>query len=489
MINKLGGAERLSYCFGDAVATTTTSSSIDWFLDSVRPRRIRLSIKTLSTETPHDASYDPEYLLPLLLHMFDSIDVVPVRRLVETGLVGYVVVCMSSDSLTIRTKAYDLLGRYFQMLEIQQSQGLLAGGGFRERPQIQLLLDSFRGAIERAYMKIPSLLAVFVADAIKILLRPGHAIYAQVNNFLLARPTLDLTDVPMFYSCFNSGRNTAREERIWILKLLIQGLHTDGDVNVCARRHCFTATMAVLKAHKTDKVVSGLCQEFLLRTARLTSGTDHLLRRSGVGAWLLDLDLSDEWTDRFVSMLLKHCDDTNRVVARLQLQAVTRQRILSSNQVTLVQIENLCQCVEPSNVFLTPQDLSSVLSYVRCLENPHVKMLNLLYAASPSECARSPEITSRSIYMTLVSCLCNRDGFLQGYVDNQVIKSAKRWIDRMIDVEASLHQDDEDEEDNFIDESRFDNVFDFVLSADGKLQEQVHLSSVRGVGTHFSLDI
>ena len=138
--------------------------------------------------------------------MFDTIDVVPVRRLLETGLVGYVVVCMSSDLLTIRTKAYDLLGRYFQMLEIQQSQGLLAGGGFRERPQIQLLLDSFRGAIERAYMKIPSLLAVFVADAIKILLRPGHAIYAQVNNFLLARPTLDLTDVrsvrARLFECF-----------------------------------------------------------------------------------------------------------------------------------------------------------------------------------------------------------------------------------------------------------------------------------------------
>ena len=59
----------------------------------------------------------------------------------------------------------------------------------------------------------------------------------------------------------------------------------------------------------------------------------------------------------------------------------------------------------------------------------------------------------------------------------------------VIDVEASLHQDDEDEEDNCIDESRFGNVFDFVLSADGKLQEQVHLSSVGGVGTHFALDI
>ena len=221
------------------------------------------------------------------------------------------------------------------------------------------------------------------------------------------------------------------------------------------------------------------------------------MRRSGVGAWLLDLvDLKDDWTDRFVSMLLKHCDDTNRVVARLQLQAVTRQRILSSNQVTLVQLENLCQCVEPSNVFLTPQDLSSVFSYVRCLENPHVKMLNLLYGASPSECARSPEITSRSIYMTLISCLCNRDGFLQDHVDNKVmILSAKRWIDRMIDVEASLHQEvdeDEDEEEHFIGESRFDNVIDFVLGVvdGGKLQDGVYLSSVGvGVGRDFSLDI
>ena len=251
MITKLGGAERLSYRFGDScsatssTATTAASSSMDWFLDSVRPRRIRLSVKTLSTDKPDDSSYDPEYVLPLLLHMFDTADVVHVRRLVETGLVGYVIVCMSSDKLAIRTKAYDLLARYFQQLELQQSQGLLVGGGFRERPQIHLLLDTFRGAIERPYFKLPNIISVFVADALPILLRPGHAIYTPLNNFLLARSCLDLTDVPMYYSTFNSGRPTARAERIWILKVLIRGLQCDKDVNMYSRRHCFTATMAV----------------------------------------------------------------------------------------------------------------------------------------------------------------------------------------------------------------------------------------------------
>ena len=235
--------------------------------------------------------------------------------------------------------------------------------------------------------------------------------------------------------------------------------------------------------------MSSLCREFLLRAACLVSGTDHLLRRAGVGAWLLDhLNESEgDWTDRFVNIMLKHCDDENRVVARLQLQAVTRKRMLSSERVSKVQIENLCQCVEPSNVFLTPQELSSVLSYVRCLESPEVEMLNLLYAASPSECARSSEITSRSVYMTLVSCLCDRDGFLYSqHEKRKLVVSAKRWIDRMIDVEASLVEvadEEEDEESCIIDESRYNNVFNFVLNVERTtLNEPVHVSGMIGGG-------
>ena len=408
--------------------------------------------------------------------MFDMIDIVPVRRLVESGLLGYIVVCMSSPILDTRTKAYDLLARYFQQLELQQSQGLLAGSGFRERPQIHLLLDTFRGAIEQPYAQISPLLTVFVAEALPILLRPGHAVYPQINNFLLARPCLDLTDVPMYYSTFNSGRPTARAERIWILKILTRGLQSDSDVKLCARRHCFTATMAVLKSEQDDKVVSNLCREFLIRAASLSAGTDHLLRRAGVGAWLMALKDDENWTDRFVSVMLKH--ESEEPALRLQLQAVVRDRVFKAEQqsnITALKIENLCKCVESSSVFLTPQELSIVLGYVRSFFPGRVDMLNLFYAASPSEVARSSNITSASVYMTLVSCVSDRDGFLCRFQGSDVITRAKRWIDRMIEVEASLvlsddegDDDDDDDDDGIIEEIRFQNVFDFVLGNNHK---------------------
>jgi hypothetical protein len=44
---------------------------------------------------------------------------------------------------------------------------------------------------------------------------------------LLSRPALDLQDVPLFYPLLMSATSHARQERAWMLHLLIAGLQDD----------------------------------------------------------------------------------------------------------------------------------------------------------------------------------------------------------------------------------------------------------------------
>lgn len=292
------GPASLDYRWGSAAlvssANKVSSSStigerdFSWLFEDGQLHQRRLRVRSDRV----DEAYDPRFLLPMLVHVFETVGSVPLRKLVDTGILGYVVVALSSPDLeNVRRPAYEVLGRFYQQLQLQQTQGLLAGG-FSERPQVQLLLDCLQKAIEKPFFRVPSLMGVFVAESLSLLLRPGHAVYPQLNGFLLARPSLDLTDVPLFYNLFNSGRPTYRAERMWMLRLLVRGVRSDIDHALLARRHVFTVLMSFYESAlggEKDIAAQRLVRTFFERVSTIPACVDHLLRRSGVGSWLTGL--------------------------------------------------------------------------------------------------------------------------------------------------------------------------------------------------------
>lgn len=74
--------------------------------------------------------------------------------------------------------------------------------------------------------RIPTIITIFIAHSLYIFMNPGHFMYPLINRFLLQRPFLDLKDIPMFYSLFQSSTNNYQKEKVWILRLLSAGLKT-----------------------------------------------------------------------------------------------------------------------------------------------------------------------------------------------------------------------------------------------------------------------
>ena len=77
--------------------------------------------------------------------------------------------------------------------------------------------------MDNTIFRIPKLTAVFLGESLRILMNPQHILYEKVNSFFLQRPSLDLDDVPMFYTLSNSGESFEQEVE-WLLDVLIAGL-------------------------------------------------------------------------------------------------------------------------------------------------------------------------------------------------------------------------------------------------------------------------
>ena len=57
-----------------------------------------------------------------------------------------------------------------------------------------------------------------------------------INSFLLKRPTVELNDVPLFYTMFNHGGQHHRARRTWMLTYIGDGLQVGG--GACGAAWC-----------------------------------------------------------------------------------------------------------------------------------------------------------------------------------------------------------------------------------------------------------
>src|SRR5579859_1299208 len=73
------------------------------------------------------------------------------------------------------------------------------------------------------FIRIPKVIAVFLAEAISVLMDPGHVFYDKVASFFLARETLDLRDIPLFYALINTEEHFEKGVS-WLLPIITSGI-------------------------------------------------------------------------------------------------------------------------------------------------------------------------------------------------------------------------------------------------------------------------
>ncbi|KAG7388950.1 hypothetical protein PHYPSEUDO_011597 [Phytophthora pseudosyringae] len=226
--------------------------------------------------------YDPAFLLPMLSHFISSSDL-PDGGIVQQGLLGVAIRATSSDVERIREFAFGILAHMHETLQATTE----TTSDFKAGRQVHLLLDVFRRGVREPLEQVPSVVTVYLNDALAVLTRPTHVLYPQVNHFLLARPAMDLADVPMFYSLFNSRAPLSfRQERSWLLHTLRRGVRNDDDVALLVRRHVLPMLLSFFTSELADTHTQPLITSILLAALGTPSGSVYLVTKAALLEWL-----------------------------------------------------------------------------------------------------------------------------------------------------------------------------------------------------------
>jgi nucleolar pre-ribosomal-associated protein 1 len=74
-------------------------------------------------------------------------------------------------------------------------------------------------------------------------------------RFLLQRPELDTSDVPMLYNMLYSSSDDWKKERGWIIRFLSDGMMSSEDWRVLKRRHTWDLLASLFQSSEGDRTL------------------------------------------------------------------------------------------------------------------------------------------------------------------------------------------------------------------------------------------
>ncbi|KAF9574547.1 hypothetical protein EC968_006159 [Mortierella alpina] len=252
--------------------------------------------------------YDPCFLLPLFGTYMAFGNQLDCRRMIEVNGLGMVIVALSSNDENMRLAAFSLLDDFYT---------ILSNATLREKNQLLLLLNALKNSIvdreDGMAPRLPAAITTFVAHALATLLRPDHFMYPHINKFCLQRPTIDLEDIPMFYSMFNSSSEQHRKERVWMLRLLAASLKTAEDYKLFKRRHVVDLLTAFFNSQLSEPLSRKIVIEILFNATAIPKVSLQLITQSAFLSWLHTLAAIN---------IMSSENEFSLVPARLLLRAV-----------------------------------------------------------------------------------------------------------------------------------------------------------------------
>lgn len=298
--------------------------------DDMDPEFVKAREKANTSESDYESQlYDPVFLLLLLQHVLANGP--PASAIAWIELFRSNVVGLGLRALSAREGRTRELG----MGCVVGLWSLMQGADLQEREYVLYLLGLLKNAIppppskstgrmniggdvgdddgqELYPPRLPSYSTLLLFHALRGIFNPSTFVYPLTSRFLLQRPELDITDVPMLYNMlYSSDTDDWKKERGWIMRFLADGILTGsavGDWRLLKRRHVWDLIASMYQGANTsasafsladlggqnsggDKAMKHGVLDFLANVTMHRSPTMSLVLKSGLLAWI-DVQLS-----------------------------------------------------------------------------------------------------------------------------------------------------------------------------------------------------
>jgi len=156
----------------------------------------------------------------------------------------------------------------------------------KETWQLQLLLTYLQNGISEQWQRIPSIIAVFAAEASLTLLDSSHAQFTAISNFLMNSTTVSMQSIPLFPTLLQSSSVHFKAERLWMLRLLSAGSNLADDAKIYKRGRVLGLALAFCSSPVSDSESKVLVLKVLKKCVKLPDLAHHLVKESGLLLWL-----------------------------------------------------------------------------------------------------------------------------------------------------------------------------------------------------------
>ncbi|KZV73620.1 hypothetical protein PENSPDRAFT_627099 [Peniophora sp. CONT] len=203
-------------------------------LDASQVYRSCLALPTRAKETVFSAEqgghpftadqvYEPRFVVSLLAQALAGEmprSVLEWVAFFRTNAVSLAVRCLSSEDADLRRLALGCLATLRTRMDAVDMQ---------EGPQTVYILDLLKDTVKQdsnaeTCARVPAFTTLLLAHSLRAVFFPANFIYPITSRFLLQRPEVDTSDVPMLYSMLHSGSDEWKRERAWMLKFLADAM-------------------------------------------------------------------------------------------------------------------------------------------------------------------------------------------------------------------------------------------------------------------------
>ncbi|KAF8519438.1 ribosome 60S biogenesis N-terminal-domain-containing protein [Gautieria morchelliformis] len=236
-----------------------------------------------------DGLYDPVFLSCLVAQLvlehreLSSTEWVQVFR---SNIVSLVVCVFTSRNEDFRRVGATTLAGLLQ--RVQEAE-------FLEKDQVVYILNILRDLLPppssaSSAPRLATYSTLLLAHALRATFYPSSFLYPVISRFLLQRPELDTTDVPMLYSLLYSSEDGEwAKERAWMVRFLCEAMHEGGaqDWKVLRRRHTWDLVASMWQATRpAERSLRKGILEFLANLSSNQHAITPLVLRSSLLTWI-----------------------------------------------------------------------------------------------------------------------------------------------------------------------------------------------------------
>uniref|UniRef100_A0A7N0UWV8 URB1 C-terminal domain-containing protein n=1 Tax=Kalanchoe fedtschenkoi TaxID=63787 RepID=A0A7N0UWV8_KALFE len=256
--------------------------------------------------------YDPVFILRFSIHIL-SMGYVEPLEFAGLGLLPMAFVSISSPDEGIRKLGYETLGRFQNALEKSQNR--------KDVMRLRLLLTCVQNGIEEPLQQIPSVIAIFAAEASMILLEASNNHYSDIVELLTSFSALKMKRIPLFDKFFWSSSLNFKIERVWILRLCYTGLRLKEDAQIYIRSSVLENILSYYSSPFADDDSKLLILQILNKAIKLHRTTRHLVENCSLLPWLshrvsnFSEELDGERKTLFTGHLILVCQVVREIVS------------------------------------------------------------------------------------------------------------------------------------------------------------------------------